>query len=164
MSRYIFLLVLSLSLTAASAQRLFNQPMQIKDCKIEIQCRGILAETLIELEFYNNRATEAEGLYSFILNPGQAVTGFQLELNGHFRDGSIEERWKASQAYNTIVGKRVDPALLQMTGYDSYSLNIYPFPPYSSRKVRIELKRSYGLLPAAISMCCRCSTTRFPKT
>jgi tetratricopeptide (TPR) repeat protein len=140
MPKYIFLLVLVLGFTATSAQRLFNQPMQIKDCKIEIQCKGMLTETIVELEFFNNRAAEAEGLFSFTLNPGQAVTGFQLELNGHFRDGSIEERWKASQAYNTIVGKRIDPALLQMTGYDSYSLNIYPFPPFSSRKVRVRIE------------------------
>jgi hypothetical protein len=31
------------------------------------------------------------------------ITGFQLELNGRYRDGSIEEKWKARTAYNTIV-------------------------------------------------------------
>ncbi|MBK7433696.1 MAG: hypothetical protein IPI66_07195 [Chitinophagaceae bacterium] len=40
--------------------------------------------------------------------------GFSTELNGKYREGSIDERWKAIRAYSQIVGKRIDPAILQM--------------------------------------------------
>lgn len=122
-----------------SQQRLLNQPMQLKNCKISVTANTFVATTFIEWEFYNSNAQEIEGLQYFQLNRGQVVTALQLELNGKFRDGSIEERAKANNAYNTIVGKRIDPAILQMTSQDHYSLNIYPVPARSSRKVTMTI-------------------------
>ena len=72
-----------------------------------------LATTVIEMEFYNPKDQEVEALQTFTLNNGQVITDFYLELDGKYREGSIEERWKARQAYNSIVGKRIDPAILQ---------------------------------------------------
>ena len=91
--------------------RLFDQPMKVKQANIQIQSNTFTVTTAIELEFYNPNRKEIEGLYAFELRPGQVITAFQLELNGKYRDGSIEEKWKARSAYNNIVGKRIDPAL-----------------------------------------------------
>jgi TonB-dependent SusC/RagA subfamily outer membrane receptor len=99
------------------------------------------ATTFLEIEFYNPNDKEIEGLYRFALQPGQAITGFQLELNGRYRDGSIEEKWKARSAYNTIVGKRIDPALLSLEWNNNYRLNIYPLPAKGSRKVTITIQQ-----------------------
>lgn len=124
-----------------SAQnRLLNQPMIIKNCSVNIKVNCIHATTDIELEFYNDRDVEIEGLLNFTLKPQQAITDFQLDLNGTYRKGSIEEKWKANNAYNTIVGKRVDPALLQMQGIGTYTLNVYPVPAKSSRKVKLTIE------------------------
>ncbi len=122
-----------------SQQKLFDRPVQLKSCKISINANAFVASTDMELEFYNNNDNEVEGKQYFFLDRGQVVTGFQLELNGKFREGSIEEKWKARTAYNSIVGKRVDPALLQMYNQDQYTLNIYPVPAHGSRKVRIKI-------------------------
>ena len=127
--------------TVACAQqvRKLDQPMQTKSCKIKIEANAFIAKTFIELEYYNPQNVETEGLRYFTLRPGQVITGFQLELNGQYRDGSIEEKWKASGAYNAVVGKRIDPALLQMTFPNNYRLNIYPFAAKSSRKISITI-------------------------
>lgn len=132
-------LFLSLQITAQKG-RLLDQPMIINNCSINIKVNCIHAVTDVELEFYNDRDTEIEGLFSFTLKPQQAITGFELDLNGKYRKGTIEERWKARNAYNTIVGKRVDPALLQMVNTNSFTLNIYPVPSKSSRKVKIRIE------------------------
>ncbi|MEO6539671.1 MAG: TonB-dependent receptor plug domain-containing protein, partial [Ferruginibacter sp.] len=63
----------------------------------------------------------------------------QLELNGKYREGSIEERWKARQAYSSIVGKRIDPAILQMNSQNYYRINIYPIAAKSSRKIKFTI-------------------------
>src|SRR5437868_2033095 len=92
----------------------FDREMQLKKCFISIKADQFVATTFIEMEFYNPLENEIEGLYNFTLSKGQVVSAFQLELNGKYRDGSIEEKQKANRAYTTIVGKRVDPAILQM--------------------------------------------------
>ena len=120
-------------------QRLFDQAVQLKACNISIEANPFIATTVIEMEFYNDKDQEVEGLHSFRLQRGQVITGFQLELNGKYREGSIEERWKARQAYNSIVGKRIDPAILQMNGYNNYSINIYPIAARSSRKIKFTI-------------------------
>ena len=121
--------------------RLFDQPMKVKQANIQIQSNTFTVTTAIELEFYNPNGKEIEGLYAFELRPGQVITAFQLELNGKYRDGSIEEKWKARSAYNNIVGKRIDPALLMMDYRNHYSLRIYPVPPGGSRKVTLTIQQ-----------------------
>lgn len=136
------LLLLLIAVFQTKAQsKSFDQPVQLKSCNIKITANAFIATTFIELEFYNPQQQEVEGYYSFQLDKGQVVTGFQLELNGVYREGSIEERWKANRAYSTIVGKRVDPAILQMDYQDHYSLRIYPFAARSSRKVIITISQ-----------------------
>ena len=124
---------------AKAQQRLFDQPVILKSCSISIEANLFVATTIIEMEFYNARDQEVEARQNFQLNRGQVITDFQLELNGKYREGSIEERWKARQAYSSVVGKRIDPALLQMDWQDHYSLNIYPVAAKSSRKVKLTI-------------------------
>jgi TonB-dependent SusC/RagA subfamily outer membrane receptor len=115
--------------------RELDQPMLAKRCSIRIEANAFIARTFVELEYENPKNIEIEGVQYFTLRPGQVISAFQLDLNGKYRDGSIEERGKANNAYNTIVGKRVDPAILQMTSENSYRLNIYPFIPQGTRKI-----------------------------
>src|SRR5215203_5344876 len=143
MQKFLFLLLIVISSTASFAQsnRNWDKPMELQKCSISIKADLFTATTFIEMEFYNPNGQEIEGLYQFQLQPGQAITAFQLDLFGKFRDGTIEEKWKARNAYNTIVGKRVDPALLQMDGYNSYSLRIYPIAPKSTRRITMTIQQ-----------------------
>lgn len=137
--RLLFVLLL-FNIQLSAQNRLLNQPMIIKQCAINVKVNCIHATTDIELEFYNDRDVEIEGLLNFNLRPQQAITDFQLDLNGTFRKASIEEKWKANNAYNTIVGKRVDPALLQMQNVGYYTLNIYPVAAKNSRRVKMRIE------------------------
>jgi TonB-dependent SusC/RagA subfamily outer membrane receptor len=131
-----------LNVVAQNNGRLLDQPMTVKSLSITVKADPFTATSFIEMEFYNPNSVEEEGLFRFELKPGQAITAFQLDLNGKFRDGTIEERWKAANAYNTIVGKRVDPALLQMEYYNHYSLRIYPLPPKGSRRISMTIQQA----------------------
>lgn len=124
-----------------TSQRLFDSHMKLKNGSINITTDGLTATTFIEFEFYNDHITEIEGLFKFQLQPEQVITAFQLDLNGKYRDGSIEEKWKATNAYNRIVGKRIDPALLTKEYDNNYSLRIYPVPAKKSRKVTITIQQ-----------------------
>lgn len=140
--RKIFLVVLDISIvtiTFSQQPRALDQPMIAKSCSIRVEANAFIAKTFVELEYYNPRDIEIEGVEYFKLHPGQVINAFQLDIYGKYRDGSIEEKWKANNAYNSIVGKRIDPALLQMNGEDSYRLNIYPFSPKGTRRVTFTL-------------------------
>jgi TonB-dependent SusC/RagA subfamily outer membrane receptor len=143
MKRLIPFLAMGLFLFSATAQtnnnRLFDHPMIIKQMNVSVKADCFTAVTFVEMEFFNPNNEEIEGLFRFTLNPNQAITAFQLDLHGKYRDGSIEEKWKARNAYNTIVGKRIDPALLTKEGGDNYRLNIYPVPAKSSRKITMTI-------------------------
>lgn len=133
------LFVFTLFAQTKAQQRLFDQAVQLKTCNISIEANPFIATTVIEMEFYNPKNQEVEGLHSFELNRGQVITDFQLELNGKYREGSIEERWKARQAYSSVVGKRIDPAILQMDWQNHYRINIYPIAAKSSRKIKLTI-------------------------
>lgn len=124
-----------------SQNRQWDKPMQVQRCSIDINANMFTATTFIQMEFCNPNDQEIEGLYRFELKPGQVITAFQLNLNGKYRDGSIEEKWKATNAYNSIVGKRIDPALLTMEYANHYSLRIYPVPAKGCRKVTMTIQQ-----------------------
>ncbi|MGB4844181.1 MAG: VIT domain-containing protein, partial [Ferruginibacter sp.] len=133
------LFIITFIIQGNAQQRLFDQEVQLKNCSISIETNPFVATTVVEMEFYNPRNQEVEAYQAFELNNGQVITDFQLELNGKYREGSIEERWKARTAYSSIVGKRIDPALLQMNGRNRYSINIYPVAAKSSRKIKFTI-------------------------
>src|SRR5690606_39170601 len=69
--------------------RLLDWPMKLNHLYIKVHADAFTAITFMEMEFCNPNDKEIEGLYNFQLEPGQAITAFQLELNGKYRDGSI---------------------------------------------------------------------------
>jgi len=144
MNRYILvpvLLLCALTVLAQPANRPWDKKMTLTRCNIHITNDAFTATTFIEMEFANNGPEEIEGLTYFNLAPGQVITGFQLMLNGKYRDGSIEEKWKATNAYNQVVGKRIDPALLSLESNNHYSLRIYPIPARGSRRVTMTIQQ-----------------------
>jgi TonB-dependent SusC/RagA subfamily outer membrane receptor len=139
--KYIFCLHVSLFIAFAGNAQLFNQNLKISSWKIDVEANQFTAKTVMEITFCNdNGRVEAEALYQLHLKPHQAITHFELMLGDKYRDGSIEERWKATSTYNSIVGKRVDPAVLQKGYGGNYSLNVYPVPAKGCRSVRITIE------------------------
>ena len=141
MQKFFATLALIIVLNSQVISQQWDRHMLVKKIDIRVKTDAFTATTFIEMEFYNPTDTEMEGFYGFQLEPGQAITAFQLDLFGKFRDGSIEEKWKATNAYNTIVGKRVDPALLRMDSYNNYSLRIYPVPAKGSRRITMTIQQ-----------------------
>ena len=141
MRKLISILAAIVVLNSSARSQQWDRKMLVKKMDIRIKADAFTATTFIEMEFSNPTDKELEGLYNFELEPGQAITAFQLDLFGKFRDGSIEEKWKATNAYNTIVGKRVDPALLRMEYYNHYSLRIYPVPAKGSRRITMTIQQ-----------------------
>ena len=96
----------TLAIVLVLSNHVMSQPwdrhMQVKKMDIRVKTDAFTATTFIEMEFYNPTNTEMEGLYNFELEPGQAITAFQLDLAGQFRDGTV--------AVQAGVTTRLEPA------------------------------------------------------
>ena len=52
--------------------------------------------------------------------------------------GQIMESVQARQTYDEIVGRRIDPALIERIDDQLFRLSVSPFPANGSRRVEIE--------------------------
>ncbi|MEQ8221710.1 MAG: VIT domain-containing protein [Candidatus Eremiobacterota bacterium] len=73
----------------------------------------------------------------FRVPPGGAVTKLSLWINGEEHIASVAAKEKAETAYNSIVSKQRDPAIVTWLGGNLYSLKVFPVETNLPRKVKI---------------------------
>lgn len=114
-------------------------PLRIASMSIDATLAGRIAHTRIELLVENPNARVLEARLDFPLRDGQAVTGFALDIDGRLRSAVPVPKPKGRQVFEDVTRQQVDPALLQVTQGNNYSLRIYPVPPGGTRRVLLEL-------------------------
>lgn len=80
---------------------------------------------------------------SFHLPTDVAVTDLDLWVGDQKQSAWIMDRWQASAQYNSIVGVRQDPALLETWGGGSYSLRVFPQTTGQTRRLEIEFVQAW---------------------
>src|SRR5699024_6285848 len=58
------------------------EPVRLQSLRIDVEIAGGVAETRVEMGFFNPNARVLEGRLQFPLADGQAVSGFSLEVDG----------------------------------------------------------------------------------
>jgi hypothetical protein len=114
-----------------------DQPIELRKLRVDTEISGGIAQTTVEMEFYNPNRRVLEGELQFPLLPGQEVIGFALDINGKLRDAVPVEKARGQEVFEEIVRRGVDPALLSATQGNNYKLRVYPLPALGSRFVRI---------------------------
>jgi len=114
----------------------------IEKAEISIKIDGLFATTNLCLDistkgtyFYSGDSLEIQ--MEFRLPEGSIVTDLHLLIEGEMVQAGIYDRWTATQIYEDIVARRVDPALMVKRGEDTYGLNIFPLMVDLPRKVKI---------------------------
>ncbi len=74
----------------------------------------------------------------FELKPNTVVTEMFLWVGQEKVRADLQERGLASAQYESIVQRRLDPALLETWGHDQYSLRIFPIKTGESRRLEIQ--------------------------
>ncbi len=116
-----------------------EQPIRLQALKIDVEVSAGVAETRVQMEFFNPNGRILEGKLQFPLTSGQIVTGFALDVDGDLRDAVPVEKARAEQVFEDITRRRVDPGLLQTTLGNNYELRIYPLAPGKTRTVVLRL-------------------------
>lgn len=79
----------------------------------------------------------------FALPIDAAVTDLDLWVGDQKQSAWIMDRSKAAAQYNSIVGVRQDPALLETWGGGSYSLRVFPQTTGQTRRLEIEFVQAW---------------------
>ena len=116
-----------------------EQPIRLRALKLDVEVSAGVAETRVQMEFFNPNGRILEGKLQFPLASGQIVSGFALDIDGELRDAVPVEKARAQQVFEDIVRRRVDPGLLQTTLGNNYELRIYPLAPGKTRTVVLRL-------------------------
>ncbi|MYM94161.1 VIT domain-containing protein [Duganella vulcania] len=143
-------LLLSLSLTANAIAPLppimpprliaprAQTPVRLQSLRIGAEISGGLAQTTVEMVFYNPNAVQLEGELQFPLLPAQHVTAFALDIDGALRPAVPVEKAKGRMIFEEVERTRVDPALLETTQGNNFKLRVYPIPPHGTRTVQLK--------------------------
>lgn len=110
---------------------------QLGVAKIDIQLDvvGNIATTTYDMYFYNPTNEVLEGELVFPLGEQQSVSRFALDVFGTLREAVVVEKEKGRIAFEAVVRRRVDPALLEKGTGNNYRARIYPIPAKGYKRV-----------------------------
>ena len=114
-----------------------NVALELSAVAIQVTVRGHLARTAYELTYRSSLDRVTGGEFTFPLPTGAEVSDLGLWFDGHLRHGVAVERVLARSAYEEVVHRGVDPALVEWNAGRSFSLRVYPIPAKGEKKVFI---------------------------
>jgi len=125
-----------------------NKPLGLSSLKIDVVITGNIATTTYDMQFYNPTNAVLEGELDFPLGDGFSVSRFALDINGKLREAVVVDKELGRIAFEAVVRRRVDPALLEKGTGNNYKARIYPIPAKGNKRVVLayeqELKLTEG--------------------
>lgn len=104
---------------------------------VDVRIAGAVATTTWTMTFKNTTSKILEGELTFPLADGITVSRYALDINGKMREAVPVEKAKATQVFEAIERRQVDPGLLEKIDGNSFRTRIYPINPNSTRTVTI---------------------------
>ena len=115
-----------------------EQPIQLQNLSITSEVVGSLAQTTVEMVFFNPNRRNLEGNLQFPLQDGQQISAFALDIEGSLRPAVPVEKARGQQIFESIQREGIDPGLLEMTAGNHFKLRISPIPAMGTRRVQIK--------------------------
>ncbi|MDR2556044.1 MAG: DUF2135 domain-containing protein [Fibromonadaceae bacterium] len=127
-----------------------NPDVYLQSLDIQVEVSGNIASTRYTMVFENRTSRILEGELTFPLPDGRTVTHYALDINGKMRDAVPVEKARATEVFEEIEQRQVDPGLLEMVEGNNFRTRIYPIPGNGTRTISIgyeeELTLERGLL------------------
>jgi len=116
-------------------------PIVLSDLHISVFVIDNIATTTMEMMFYNNNNRVMQGEFNFPLANGVTISRFALDVNGEIREGVVVEKEKATQAFEAVTRKNVDPGLAEVTKGNNFKARVYPIPAKGYKKAIIAFEQ-----------------------
>ena len=114
-----------------------NADVYLQSLDIQVEVTGNIATTLYTMVFKNRTARVLEGELTFPLPDGRTVTHYALDINGKMREAVPVEKAKATQVFEEIQRREVDPGILERVEGNNFRTRIYPIPAGGARTISI---------------------------
>lgn len=151
----LFLAVLVIAATSlAQAQVLlkpvsgFVMPLRLKSVTADVRIEGQFAATVLQLVFYNECDDNREAEFVCSLPPMSTATYFAYWAEDEKVVARIVPKEKAAEIYGTITSWKRDPALVEMTGRNTFRARVFPI--FVGDDLKIEV-RYVQVLPSSQS-------------
>ena len=112
-----------------------NDAVKLKKLNIDVQITGNIATTVMTMTFYNNSNRILEGELTFPMPEGVSISRYALDINGKMREAVPAEKAKATEVFESIEHRRVDPGLLEKVEGNNFRTRIYPMPANGNRTI-----------------------------
>ncbi|MES2446891.1 MAG: VIT domain-containing protein [Bacteroidota bacterium] len=134
-----------LKVKTANAQ---ENAVSLQKLNIDVQIMGNIATTTMTMTFYNSTSSVLEGELTFPMPDGVSISRYALDINGKMREAVPVEKAKATEVFESIERRRVDPGLLEKVEGNNFRTRIYPMPAKATRTIIVayeeELKFNNG--------------------
>jgi len=112
-----------------------EEELGVSKLYVDVQVVGNSVTTTYDMYFYNPTDAVLEGELNFPLGEKQSVSRFALDVNGTLREAVAVEKEQGRIAFEAVVRRRVDPALLEKGTGNNYKARIYPIPSNGFKRV-----------------------------
>jgi hypothetical protein len=116
--------------------------VSLKRLDIEVEIFGNVAVTTMKMVFYNNSSRILEGELTFPMPDGVTVSRYALDINGKLRDAVPVPKAKATEVFESIEHRRVDPGLLERVEGNNFRTRVYPLPVRGERTILIAYEQA----------------------
>ena len=114
-----------------------NQDVYLESLDIQVDVTGNIAATKFLMTFKNRTNRILEGELTFPLPEGITVSSYALDINGKMREAVPVEKAKATQVFEEIEQRQIDPGLLERVEGNNFRTRIYPIPANGVRTISI---------------------------
>ena len=122
-----------------------DKPIGLSSLKIDVVVTGNIATTTYDMQFYNPTNAVLEGTLDFPLGDGFSVSRFALDINGKLREAVVVDKELGRVAFEAVVRRRVDPALLEKGTGNNYKARIYPIPAKGYKRILLAYEQELKL-------------------
>jgi tetratricopeptide (TPR) repeat protein len=121
---------------------------------IEVEIQGNVAVTTMTLVFHNSGRRILEGELTFPMPEDASVSRYAIDINGRLREAVPVPKEKATEVFESVEHRRVDPGLLERIEGNQFRTRIYPLPPNGERTVLIAYEETLPFHnPQAMQYC-----------
>ena len=114
-----------------------EKQLALSSLDVKVTIVGNIATTTYDMSFYNATSRVLEGELKFPLAENQEISRLALEMNGKLREAVVVEKELGRIAFEGIVRRGVDPALLEKGKGNTYNVRVYPISPNGHKRVVI---------------------------
>jgi Ca-activated chloride channel family protein len=112
--------------------------MAVKYHYVTVDIQNQVATTEIDQVFVNDSDVDSlEALYIFPLPEGATFTSFSMFVDGKELTAEVLDADEARAIYESIVRRRLDPALLEYLGRGLFRARVYPIRAHGEKRIKI---------------------------